>query len=114
MRQPVHVDFVTPEEFLAELSNHQQAVSWNVVRVCTRATYTGQLNFRRLTLVATAIVALGGVLLRLRCPIGELTGLAADLNVLAEARELSDLITAAAKRRGLDVRGGVFNLEPGL
>lgn len=108
MRDPITVDFSIAEEFCAELQTHDP-VAWDTVRLTLRVQAVNEI-VRNVTVVATAVVAAGGILLRLRQYVGEYMGLAADRTTDARAKAAMTLVEQTAVRRGLKVRPGVYSL----
>lgn len=113
MRDPIIVEFGDPKDFIQELARHD-SISWDQLRLTCVYRATGTLNFTTLMVVATAIVAAGGILLRLRHCVGELTGLDSDAKVRERAAAAMRLLDEAATRRGLEVRAGVFSTDRGM
>lgn len=110
MRDPFTVDFSLAEEFAAELQTHD-AISWDTVRLSLVRRRSRDIpTWDSVTVVATAVVAAGGVLLRLRQYVGEFTGLQSDLAVSERAKAAMTLVEQTAVRRGLRVRAGVYSL----
>lgn len=109
MRDPITVDFSLAEEFTQELASYE-AVCWETVRLCVQRRLTGVSNFESVTVIATAVVASGGLLLRLRQYVGEYVGLETDRLTEDRAKKIMTIVEQTAVRRGLKVRPGVYSL----
>lgn len=107
-RDPIVVEFHEHAEFLAELAHHE-TFSFNCIRVTCLVEGAG--HFRQLSIVAGAIVAAGGLMLRLRKYVGELTGLDGDAKVHERSVAISRQIHEAADARKIAVRPGIYNLD---
>lgn len=114
MRDPIIVDFGDPEEFCEEL-RRQEAVSYNVVRVTTiqRPLNLGP-HARSITFCATAIVAAGQLLLRLKFHAGDILFPEANDGVLDRIAKARRFVEAHAEQLKLEVRNGVYSTDRGL